>query len=88
MDKMKVLMLNGSHRPNGNTFAALTEVGKQLEKDEHQENSQWILCPVCGSKTRVKVYESTLVLRFPLYCPRCKHETNVNISKLKITISK
>ena len=33
MDKMKVLMLNGSHRPNGNTFAALTEIGKQLEKD-------------------------------------------------------
>ena len=30
---MKVLMLNGSYRPNGNTFAALTEIGKQLEKD-------------------------------------------------------
>lgn len=30
---MKVLMLNGSHRYNGNTFATLTEIGKQLEKD-------------------------------------------------------
>ena len=30
---MKVLMLNGSPKENGNTYAALTEVGKQLEKE-------------------------------------------------------
>ncbi|MCM1579290.1 MAG: flavodoxin family protein [Ruminococcus sp.] len=30
---MKVLMLNGSPKPDGNTAAALTEVGKQLEKE-------------------------------------------------------
>lgn len=30
---MKVLMLNGSAKPNGNTFAALTEVGKQLNEE-------------------------------------------------------
>ena len=30
---MKVLMLNGSPKPNGNTNAALLEVGKQLEKE-------------------------------------------------------
>lgn len=29
---MKVLMLNGSVHPNGNTFVSLSEVGKQLEK--------------------------------------------------------
>lgn len=28
---MKVLMLNGSAKPNGNTFAALTEIGKTLQ---------------------------------------------------------
>lgn len=28
---MKVLMLNGSAKPNGNTFAALEEIGKQLK---------------------------------------------------------
>lgn len=28
---MKVLMLNGSHKPNGNTYTALQEIGKQLE---------------------------------------------------------
>ncbi len=30
---MKVLMLNGSARPNGNTNLALTEIGKELEKE-------------------------------------------------------
>ena len=30
---MKVLMLNGSAKTNGNTYTALLEVGKQLEKE-------------------------------------------------------
>ncbi len=30
---MKVLMLNGSAKPNGNTYAALSEIGKQLEQE-------------------------------------------------------
>ena len=30
---MKVLMLNGSANPNGNTMGALTEVGEQLKKE-------------------------------------------------------
>lgn len=30
---MKVLMLNGSAKPNGNTYAALSEIAKQLEKE-------------------------------------------------------
>lgn len=30
---MKVLMLNGSAKPNGNTFSALREIGVQLEKE-------------------------------------------------------
>lgn len=31
--KMKVLMVNGSARPNGNTWLSLNEIGKQLEKE-------------------------------------------------------
>ena len=35
---MKVLLINGSARRNGNTFLALSEIGKQLEKNgiEHE----------------------------------------------------
>ncbi len=44
----------------------------------------WVRCPCCGSKTRVKVYSETVLLNFPLYCPKCKRETKVNIAKLKM----
>ena len=30
---MRILMLNGSPRPNGNTFLALSEIGKQLKEE-------------------------------------------------------
>ena len=30
---MKVLMLNGSAKVNGNTFLALNEIGKQLQEE-------------------------------------------------------
>ena len=48
----------------------------------------WVRCPRCKHKTRLKVYEETVLLYFPLYCPKCKRETVVNIAKLKMVISK
>lgn len=29
---------------------------------------QWLLCPICKSKTRVKIREDTILKNFPLYC--------------------
>ena len=26
----------------------------------------WVRCPSCGNKTRIKVYEDTVLLNFPL----------------------
>lgn len=46
-----------------------------------------VRCPFCHEKTRVKVYADTVVLNFPLYCPKCKRETKVNIVQLKTVIS-
>lgn len=46
---------------------------------ETQRGSRWILCPLCGGKTRIKVNEDTVLLRFPLYCPKCKQETRVDL---------
>lgn len=48
----------------------------------------WVRCPACGNKTRIKVYEDTVLLNFPLYCPKCKAETKVNIVKLKMVLCK
>ena len=31
------------------------------------KNEHWILCPACGSKTRDKIREDTVLKNFPLY---------------------
>ena len=40
---MKVLLLNGSANRNGNTFTALTEIARQLEKNgiELRKSCSW-----------------------------------------------
>ena len=48
----------------------------------------WIRCPKCGGKTRTKVYKDTVLLKFPLYCPKCKMEYKINVIQLKLTIAK
>ena len=49
---------------------------------------KWILCPVCGSKTRVRIREDTVLENFPLYCPKCKHETLISARQLNISVIK
>ena len=48
----------------------------------------WILCPVCGCKTRLKIREDTVLENFPLYCPKCKHETLITVRQLNISVIK
>ena len=31
--------------------------------------AKWILCPICGSKTRLKIRADTELKNFPLFCP-------------------
>lgn len=56
-------------------------------QDNYNE-SFWVLCPICQSKTRIKVKQDTVLLNFPLFCPKCKHETIVNVVNLKMSIKK
>lgn len=42
------------------------------------QKEEWVLCPVCGNKTRVKIREDTVLVNFPLYCPKCKQESLVD----------
>lgn len=55
--------------------------------NKQPNDSRWIRCPVCGNKTRTKVYEDTVLLNFPLYCPKCKKEFRVNVVQLKMVPS-
>lgn len=52
------------------------------------EREEWILCPFCMSKTRIKIREDTKLQNFPLFCPKCKHETLINVKQLNISIIK
>ncbi|NDO38459.1 cysteine-rich KTR domain-containing protein [Anaerotruncus colihominis] len=38
----------------------------------HNAQEQWLLCPVCNHKTRIKLWQDTVIERLPLYCPKCR----------------
>ena len=40
----------------------------------NRSDEQWILCPVCGAKTRARLLPDTILRNFPLFCPKCRHE--------------
>ena len=57
-------------------------------EEEHLNESHWLLCPVCGNKTRIKLFQTTILKNFPLYCPKCKQENLINVEALEITLIK
>jgi len=50
--------------------------------------SEWILCPICGNKTRLKIRADTELKNFPLFCPKCKQESLINAKQLNISLIK
>jgi len=46
----------------------------------------WVICPVCDNKTRLKIRGDTILKNFPLYCPKCRQENLINIEKLNISV--
>ena len=52
------------------------------------KQTEWILCHVCGSKTRLQIRLDTELKNFPLYCPKCKQETLINVKQLNTTVIK
>ena len=50
--------------------------------------TEWVLCPRCLSKTRVKVRPDTVLEIFPLYCPKCGHETLISVHNTIVNIIK
>ncbi|MFR9083311.1 MAG: cysteine-rich KTR domain-containing protein [Coprococcus comes] len=51
-----------------------------------KENQLWVLCPICNNKTRIKIRKDTQLIHFPLFCPKCKQETLINIKHGNIII--
>ena len=44
-------------------------------------------CPVCGNKTRDKIREDTVLRNYPLYCPKCRQQTLVNVKHFVVSVS-
>ena len=53
-----------------------------------KEKTEWVKCPVCGNKTRDKIRKDTVIKNFPLYCPKCKHETLINVMDMTVSVCK
>jgi len=41
--------------------------------------SKWLCCPVCGKKTKTKIFSDTVLLEFPLFCRECRKEIVINL---------
>lgn len=52
------------------------------------DREDWILCPVCQNKTRNRIRKDTELINFPLYCPKCRKESLVNVKQLNISVIK
>lgn len=52
------------------------------------ESVKWILCPICGNKSRDRIREDTVLVNFPLYCPKCKQESLIEVKKLQVKVIK
>ena len=49
-------------------------------------DEKWVLCPVCGAKTRLRLMQQTVLRGFPLFCPKCKQECIINAQNFQIEI--
>ena len=59
-----------------------------VDMNDNLNDSLWIRCPICDGKTRTKVYADTVLVNFPLFCPKCKKEIAIDVVQLKMVISK
>ena len=47
---------------------------------------RWVLYPVCGAKTRLRLLQRTVLRDFPLFCPKCKWESIICAQNFRIEI--
>lgn len=52
------------------------------------DETEWIFCPICNNKTRIKVREDTVLTNFPLHCPKFKGESLIEVKELNTTVIK
>ncbi|MFL0195010.1 cysteine-rich KTR domain-containing protein [Clostridium sp. WILCCON 0269] len=64
-------------------------VNKNIKQEDGRVYKyEWILCPVCSNKTRVRIRGDTVLENFPLFCTRCKQQTLINVKQLNLSVIK
>jgi len=48
----------------------------------------WLHCTICGNKTSLQLRADTELKNFPLYCPKCKQESLIDVKNLHVTVIK
>ncbi len=48
---------------------------------------RFIPCPICGTQTNTKVLPETILIRYPLFCEKCRQEILVDVVKMKMVLS-
>ncbi|WP_394273153.1 cysteine-rich KTR domain-containing protein [Butyricicoccus sp.] len=54
-------------------------------KDE-EKRVEWVLCPLCRGKTRLKLLPETVLKNFPLFCPKCRREMLISAEQFAVSI--
>ena len=49
--------------------------------------ASFLLCPRCGRKTRTQVRQDTELIRFPLFCPKCRYVCVITFRNGRIQIT-
>lgn len=52
--------------------------------DDNTEGQEWVRCPTCGNKTRLKLRKDTVLMHFPLFCPKCRKESLIDAKDFKV----
>lgn len=47
-------------------------------------DEKWLLCPICGVKTRLRLLERTVLRDLPLFCLKCRRESIISASNFQI----
>ncbi len=40
----------------------------------------WVYCPICNNKTRTKIRPDTVAENLPIFCPKCKMQSIVDVN--------
>lgn len=49
-------------------------------------DAQWVICPICKNKTRLKIRKDTVLKNYPLFCPKCKQESLIDAEEMKVSV--